>query len=190
MSVQNALPWLEGSGPENRAPAEAIRASIAREMRYLLTISRDASRPHAVHPAGVSHSLGVCLIEDWNMARGNKRGADAKMAAGMPTFVDVKLSEADRENFLMSLGDDLDAVRVLQTFANDGYRVGVAWSGEHQSYTVSVTCRDEESENSGLCMTSFAGDLTRGILLAWYKHDVMCKRQWRSFVPPRDEAFG
>lgn len=190
MSTQQPLPGLEGPWPENRTTAETIRASIAREMRYLLTISRDASKPYAIRQAGIVHSLGVCLIEDWDMARGKGKGGNPRQPAGMPTFVDVKLSEADRENFLTSLGDDLDAVKVLQSFADDGYRVGVSWSGEHQSYTVSVTCRDEESENNGLCMTSFAGDLSRGILLAWFKHDVVCKRKWLAFLPPREEAFG
>lgn len=169
---------------------QSIRASIAREMRYLLSISRDAGKPYAVRQAGVVHSLGVCIIEDWNMGRGKGRVGQAAGNGNLPTFVDVKLTESDRENFLASLGDDLDAVRVLQSFADEGYRVGVSWSGEHQSYTVSVTCRDVESENNGLCMTSFAGDLARGILLAWFKHDVICERRWQSRVPPREESFG
>lgn len=124
------------------------------------------------------------------MARGKGRAVDQKSGGNLPTFVDVKLGEADRENFLQWLGDDVDAVRCLQAFADDGYRVGVTWSGEHQTYTVSATCRDEESENNGLCMTSFAGDLTRAILLAWYKHDVICKRKWAAYKPVQSEAFG
>lgn len=175
---------------DNSGTRRSIRASIAREMQYLLTISRDAGKPYGLRQAGIAHSLGVCIIEDWNMARGKGRVGQVTGGGNLPTFVDVKLSEADRENFLSSLGDDLDAIRVLQGFADDGYRVGVAWSGEHQSYTVSVTCRDPESENNGLCMTSFAGDLTRGILLAWFKHDVVCSRRWKSRVPPREESFG
>jgi hypothetical protein len=181
----------DGAGDSlKRVPAEIIRASIARELRYLFASSRNASGGFRMNPAGVAHSVGVCIIEDWNMARGRGKAGESRAGGAMPAFVDVKLSEADRENFLASLGDDLDAVKALQSFADDGYRVGVAWSGEHQTYTVSVTCRDEESENNGLCMTSFAGDLSRGILLAWFKHDVVCKRRWKSFVPPREESFG
>lgn len=190
MSVQRRLPGFDGAGPGIRAPAEAIRASIARELRYLLALSRMPVRGYRPTPAGIVHSVGVCLIEDWNMGRGKGRATEGRAGGSLPTFVDVKLSESDRENFLASLGDDFDAVRVLQSFADDGYRVGVAWSGEHQTYTVSVTCRDDESENNGLCMTSFSGDLSRGILLAWFKHDVLCKRKWKSFVPPREESFG
>lgn len=190
MSGQLSL-WSDGSNqPENGLGGHNPRASLRREMLYLLTSSRDTGRGNRIPPAGIVHSLGVCLIEDWNMTRGKGKSGQGRAGSGMPVFVDVKLTEADRENFLASLGDGVDAVRVLQSFADDGYRVGVSWVGEQQSYTVSVTCRDEESENNGLCMTSFAGDLTRGILLAWFKHDVLCQRRWKAFVPPREESFG
>lgn len=190
MSVQKALPGFEGLGSVKRVPAEAIRASIGREMAYLLARSRDTGRGFGLSPAGVAHSLGVCLIEDSNMARGKGKGGFEGKGSNLPTFVDVKLSPEDKESFLASLGDDLDAVKCLQAFADDGYRVGVTWSGEHQTYTVSATCRDDESENNGLCMTAFSRDLTQAILLLWYKHDVLCKRQWKAFEPKPTERFG
>jgi hypothetical protein len=132
----------------------------------------------------------VCITEDWNMARGKGKGSAVGQGGGLPTFVDVKLSAEERENFLAWMGDDIDAVKCLQSFADDGYRVGVAWSGEHQTYTVSATCRDEESENNGLCMTSFSRSLSQAVLLAWYKHDVVCKRKWKVFEPGETERFG
>lgn len=190
MSVQQCLPGFEGLGSVKRPTADAIRASIARELRFLFASSRETGSGFRMTPAGLVHSVGVCILEDYQLSRGKGKGQNPGKSAAMPTFVDVKLTEADRENFLSSLGDSLDAVRVLQSFADDGYRVGVSWSGEHQSYTVSVTCRDEESGNNGLCMTSFAGSLERGILLAWYKHDVICKRVWTDRIPPREETFG
>jgi len=190
MSMQSKLPGFEGWGPENRPTADAIRASIAREMLYLLTISRDAGKPYTIREAGVVHSLGVCVIEDWNMARGKSVGKGEKAGGNLPTFIDVKLDEGQREDFLAWLGDDLDAVKCLQSFADSGYRVGLAWSGEHQTYTASVTCRDEDSPNNGLCMTSFSRGLTQAILLAWYKHDVICNRQWKAFEPKPTEVFG
>lgn len=190
MSVQKLLPGFEGVGVVIRQPAEAMRASLAREMAYLLASSRETSWGRRIAPAGLSHSIGVCLIEDWHMARGKGKASDKQGGGGLPTFIDVRLSAEDRENFLAFLGDDFDAVRVLQAFADDGYRVGVTWSGEHQTYTVSATCRNEESENMGLCMTAFSRDLAQGILLLWFKHDVVCGRQWRAFEPKPTERFG
>jgi len=190
MSMQSTLPGFEGRGGKLSTSAEALRASLAREMAYLLASSRNPCRGFSVSPAGIAHSLGVCLIEDGNMARGKGKGFESGKGAGLPTFVDVKLSSEQRENFLSWLGDDLDAVKCLQSFADQGYRVGVSWSGEHQTYTVSATCRDEESENNGLCMTSFSRSLTQAVLLAWYKHDVVCSRKWRQFDIAPTDTFG
>lgn len=172
MSEQYRL-WRDGSVyPEYGAGRQSIRASIGREMRYLLTISYDASRPGRIRPAGIAHSLGVCLIEDWNMARGKGQSKGASAGSAMPAFVDIKLSREDRAAFLEWYSPDADQVGLLQQFTDDGYRVGVSWSGEHQSYTVSVTCRDADSPNNGLCVTSFARLLPQAIALAWFKHDV------------------
>lgn len=193
MNMSGQLSYLcdgRGDGSENRPGTNAIRASIGREILYLLTISKDAGKPYAVREAGIAHSLGVCLIEDWHMARGKGKQSEGRANGNFPTFVDVKLDEAQRENFLAWLGDEQDAVKCLQQFADDGYRVGVAWSGEHQTYTVSVTCRDDDSANNGLCMTSFSRSLTQAVLLAWYKHDVVCRRVWTEFKPDQTEQFG
>lgn len=190
MSAQLSLPGFDGVSSVNRPTAIAIRASIAREMRYLLTISRDASRPYHVREAGVAHSLGVCLIEDYNLARGVGKGSKPGNAATMPRFVDVKLDSEAREQFLEWYSPDADQVRVLQDFADSGYRVGVTWSGEHQSYTVSATCRDTESENNGLCMTAFSGSLPKAIALLWFKHAVVCGYRWSNAALPPSEEFG
>lgn len=124
------------------------------------------------------------------MARGKGSKSSDRQLSGLPVFVDVKLAMEDKDNFIAWLQDGPDPVKLLQRFADDGYRVGVAWQGQQQAYTVSVTCRDEESENNGLCMTSFSRDLAQAVCLAWFKHDVVCRRQWRGFTPPDTEMFG
>lgn len=183
--------WGDGAGrSEVRPSAEALRASLGRELRYLLTIGIDAGKVTWITPAGITHSIGVCLIEDWNMARGKTPGRAVSNTTTMPRFVDVKLTQEDREAFISWSRLGGDRVVELQQFADSGYRVGVTWSGEHQAYTVSVTCRDEQSDNNGLCMTSFAGDLRQAIALAWYKHEVVCEFAWKKYAPKPEEAFG
>jgi len=180
MSDHTQLP-LEGFGQaENRPTDQSLRASLYREMRYLLTISSGASRVGHLSSAGVAHSLGVCLIEDWNMARGKSKGAGNGTGGTLPKFVDVRLSSEQREEFADHILSSAECAAALQHFADDGYRVGVSWSGEHQSYTVSVTCRQEGSDNEGLCMTSFAGDLVKAVSLAVYKHVVVTGGVWQN----------
>lgn len=183
--------WNIGvGGSDNRPTADAIRASIARELRYLLTISHDASKPFHVGHAGVAHSIGVCLIEDYNMARGKGKSEAGAAGNALPRFVDVKLTAEDRKAFLSWKDRGSDVVPVLQGLADTGYRVGVSWSGEQQAYTVSLTCRDAESVNSGLCMTSFAKTLETAIWLAVYKHDVVTEGSWVDGTFGGDEGFG
>ena len=191
MSVQAG--YLEDRGPDapdNGSGLAQRRAALHREMRYLLTISTEAGGAGRVAPAGLAHSLGVCLIEDWNMSRGKGKAVGTASTNAMPRFVDVKLTAEQKADFLSVKERYADSVRWLQDFADDGYRVGVTWSGEHQSYTVSLTCRDEKSPNNGLCMTSFAGDLVTAIALAVYKHCVVTDEQWLSGADSGTEAFG
>lgn len=191
MSVQTSFLGSVGlDASDNGSGLAQKRAALHREMRYLLTISTQTGRGGQVSPAGLAHSLGVCLIEEWNMARGGKKQVDDAKQAGMPRFVDVKLTADQKQEFLAIKDRYADSVRWLQDFADDGYRVGVTWSGEHQSYTLSLTCRDEKSPNFGLCMTSFAGDLVTVIALAVYKHCIITDEKWLGAVESASEAFG
>lgn len=159
-------------------------------MRRVLASNRDARAGDRIPSAGVAHCLGVWVIRDYAMARGKSAEKSQGQAAGMPTFVDVRLTTAEREAFLAWYGEGVDAVRVLTLFADSSYRVGVAWVGAQQSYTVSVTCRDVESPNNGLCMTSFAADVSVAVALAWYKHERLCGGVWRGTGRGDAEVFG
>lgn len=190
MSVQLSM-WDSGAGnPENRVGADEFRARLGREMAYLLTISTNAGRVGQVTPSGVASSLSVCLIEDWHMSRGKVKGGNRESAATMPRFVDVRLTAEQRIEFgRFELLHD-DGVRALQSLADDGYRVGVTWSGEQQAYTVSLTCRNAESPNNGLCMTSFAKTLRDAIRLTVFKHVVVTDEKWLEATFGSDEEFG
>lgn len=190
MSGQLGL-WDDVPGnPKTGAGGEEFRARLAREIRYLLTINTDAGGGTRVSPSGVAHSLAVCLIEDWHMSRGKGKGADSTRAVAMPRFVDVKLTAEQREEFQTWESRGGDLVTFLQSLADDGYRVGVSWSGEQQAYTVSLTCRQEGSVNAGLCMTSFARTLSTALWLALYKHLEVTREQWMEGAFGGSEDFG
>lgn len=124
------------------------------------------------------------------MARGNGKGKQAANAATMPKFVDVKLSQDEKADFLRQDYDDKFLVTVLQSLCDDGYRVGCTWSSETQAYTVSVTCRNFESPNNGLCMTSFAKTIRQAIGLAVYKHTVVTDEVWLGEAGAGSDEFG
>ena len=190
MSVQLGL-FDDGSDRSiNGSGNDAKLESLKREMRYLLTISHNAGGVGQPTPAGIAHAFGVCLIEGWNMARGKGGSKEAGNATAMPRFVDVKLTAEQRVEFTTWEKRGGDLITFLQSLAADGYRVGVTWSGEHQSYTVSLTCRDPHSVNDGLCMTSFAGTLSTALWLAIYKHVVVTEENWLGGLSASEADFG
>lgn len=124
------------------------------------------------------------------MARGNGKGTKAGNTAAMPKFVDVKLSQEQKAQFLKQPWDDVEVIRELQGLCDDGYRVGCSWSGEQQAYTVSLTCRNPDSPNNGLCMTSFARFLSTAVALALFKHRVITEGVWLGDAGSGSEDFG
>lgn len=124
------------------------------------------------------------------MSRGKAKAGNGAASGILPRFVDVKLTQEEREQFSEWFSPDGDQTIVIQWFADNGYRVGVSWSGEHQSYTASATCRNTDDPNNGLCMTAFSGDLSKAIALLWWKHHHLANGDWNSRVEPVKEAFG
>jgi len=178
MSEQEQLPLWGSDGPKIGAGRAEASESLWREVRYLLTISTGSGRGGRLSPTGIVHSLGVCLIEGWNMARGKNGAAKEETQGNLPRFVDVRLTPEQRAEFSTQILTADECAQFIMSATSDGYRIGVSWSGEHQSYTVSMTCRNPNSPNFGLCMTSFAGDLEKAISLANYKHCIVTKEVW------------
>lgn len=120
------------------------------------------------------------------MARGRDRQEVKGSAGSMPRFVDVKLDQTQKAAFLEWEWNDAQIIDRIQQLTLTGYRFGCSWSGEQQAYTVSMTCRNEESPNNGLCMTSFARFLKQAMRLALFKHDVVTEGAW--ILPGTDES--
>jgi len=185
---QLPLPGLDDS--DYRAGGQSHRASLGRELLYLLTINTQARIGRDISKSGLAYSISICLLEASIVARGKGGGDNGTTAAVMPRFVDVKLTTEQRAEFADHVLSPDDCVKFLMSATDDGYRIGVTWSGEHQAYTVSMTCRNTDSPNNGQCMTSFAGNLVTAISLASYKHHIVTKELWSSAAVPPGEEFG
>jgi len=177
-------------GGEFTVGAAKKSASIHRSMVWCLTSSTEAGKGRGLTPAGLAHTFAVCLLEMAIMARGAKKVAEDTGKTGLPRFVDVKLTPEARSEFQSMSYTPQEIVAFLQGLCDDGYRVGCSWSGETQSYTVSLTCRDPKSANAGLCMTSFAGTLHMAVSLAVYKHTVYTGEKWLGDGESVAEMFG
>jgi hypothetical protein len=167
-----------GDRGESTSGAAQKRASTHRSILWCLTSGSNAGGGVQVSPAGIAHTFAVCMTEITLMVRGAKKTAVETGKAGMPRFVDVKLSVDQRKDFSSRQYADSHLVLELQKLCDAGYRVGCTWSAETTSYTVSLTCRDEDSENYNLCMTSFAGSIHTAVALALYKHQEVTGGSW------------
>jgi len=143
-----------------------------------------------ISQAGLAHTFAVCMLESAEMARGAGKSGKSGNAAAMPKFVDIKLSQEEKADFVARNYDDKFLVTVLQSLCDDGYRVGCAWDAERQAYTVSLTCRNFDSPNNGLCMTSFAKNIRTAVGLAVYKHTVITVEDWLGEAGAGSEDFG
>jgi len=180
-----------GRFPPDNGLGRAIKsAGIARSMVWCLTSSTQTRQQGYVPPAGLCHTFAVCCLELELMTRGIKKGSAAEDRGGLPRFVDVKLSHEERVAFSTRAYSAEELVTGLQRLTDAGYRVGCSWSGDTQSYTVSLTCRDSGSPNHGQCMTSFARTLDKAVALALYKHTEVTRGVWLGEGGADSEAFG
>lgn len=170
-----------GSGNVERS------AAVHRHLVFLLTSLTDARLARYMSKSGVSHDFGVCMIEVGIMARGKKTAPEGVNGGVLPRFIDVRLSQEQRAEFKAASYTPQSLALFLEEMCASGYRVGCAYSGERGSFTVSFTCRDDQSPNHNLCMTSFAGDLLTAIALACFKHSVVTEGVW---VVEGDSAGG
>lgn len=142
---------------------------------YFLYESRDWGTP-----AQMARDLTALL--HWESAKmANKKGTDIPENGKQWTrFIDIPLggySGAD-------LGDrypdwdtfDADLVALL----SGGYRVAVSYNEANHSFIASVTCRATGDPNNGCTFTSFAGDWTKALQVACFKHFVVAKGVWSS----------
>lgn len=177
-------------GTDSSSGLAEKRAAVHHSLWWALTSSTEGGRGRGLTDTALAHTFAVCMLEMDTMARGGKKAVETVKPGGMPRFVDIKLTAEDRADFSRQTYTPDQVVTMLQSLCDDGYRVGCTWSGEQQSYTVSITGRDPVGVNFGLCMTSFAPTLHKAVSLALYKHTVVTEERWLGDGPRDEMDFG
>ena len=120
----------------------------------------------------------------------NKKRSRNKGGFGDWEFVDVKVTKADKASFKdWSTKTAADSVDLLSTLVNSGYKLSVSWSDYSDCYTASLSCTEEGLANYHLVMTSRSDELWEAVMLALYKHYVMCHDEtWPTDKP--DDTWG
>lgn len=174
-------------GARKLAAAVVLPSHMYSDALAFLGACRSKKPVSRMSPASLVHWFGVWEIGVNIVARGQKKQQASTNGSAPPAFVDVKLNPEQRVEFAAWQYSDMELLGWLQELVNEGYRIGLSWSNEQQSYFASLTGRDGTGSNEGCCMTSFAGDARKALALAYYKHRYVCEGVWKA---PDEEGLG
>lgn len=114
------------------------------------------------------------------MARGKPKQAARPTARGnqWTNFVEISLAGHDLAQIDAAFGDVDTLMDALSSMLTEGYRVSLSYNPQNDAIIASVTCKDDESVNTGCTFTSFAMDWLGALRIAAYKHFVVTEQNW------------
>lgn len=91
------------------------------------------------------------------------------------TFVQYRLNAQEKKDFAEWKEKSADRLEDLLVMSIEkGYKMSVSWDEAHDCFIGSMTCKDEESPNYNMCMTSRDSQWYSALLMNVYKTDVLC----------------
>jgi hypothetical protein len=106
-------------------------------------------------------------------------------------FVNIKVAPDQKSDFLKwakTAQDDLGTF--LINLVGAGYKLSANCDEQNDCFIVAVTGTQASRENRGLCVTSRSDDLIEAILLAMYKHFVICDSGSWGAPEERNDSWG
>lgn len=111
------------------------------------------------------------------VTNGKSRGRGKSKGDPVPSvqfeYVNINLSEGDKEQIAATEFDAVRALDWLCALAVDGYKVSVSHHSETDCYIVSVTSTRKTNEDYNRCVTSRSNDSDKAWLTAMYKFEVL-----------------
>lgn len=103
-------------------------------------------------------------------------------------FVNLRLTADDKPKFVAWADDNApDLGTLLDNMVGSGYKMSMNLDSQNDCYIVAVTGTGDARDNKGLCMTSRADDLVEALMMAVYKHVVLCNSG--SWGKPEDRSL-
>ena len=127
------------------------------------------------------------------MARGKANGNSKveKSTQWNTKFVDISLAGRTMEDIEKAFPSYESIFDVATAMLEDGYRFGLSYNRQNDSFICSVTSKDEASANFGCTFTAFAGDWYTALQVALYKHKIVAGEVWGAAGEAKDRAaFG
>lgn len=110
------------------------------------------------------HIVQLAPTEEYAMARYDRS-----------VFAALSLSTEDEKRFTEWVTQQkVEPVEAMKKFTGDGFKISVSWVFDQNSFCLSVIGTKETRLHDGMVMTSWSDDLEEVILIAAYKHYVVC----------------
>lgn len=166
--------------PSNRHYVETIME--VEELRLTITdlVQRSRDRPislnHLKYPTNFYFRTIETMCQEIGtiMAKHTNRRSPSQKNSFDVTFVDVRLSAQDKEQFTSYMLQEADELNLnLADFIADDHKFSVTWDDENKCFIASATCRDEGSINHNCCISSRSQEWYEAMQLTVFKATVL-----------------
>lgn len=92
-------------------------------------------------------------------------------------FINIEMDDKHEKAFTAYHGLHIDKMgKLVSELAADGNKIGISFDGDNECFIISVTCKDESSDNHNKCYTSRSDDWVEALMIALYKWDEIFGR--------------
>lgn len=177
-----------------RNPQVASTNRLVREIHAIRKLLMRRSKLRGKLPSGMLVEIQEMLLwggyleleirERLGMAKPNDRQSTWK------GFVDVKLTEQEKENFTQWDVHDNDLFLLLAEAVVAGHKQSLTWNKQNETYVFSFTGNEGAGKHEGYTLSAFAGDWYIALRVLLYKHHVLLEGDWSKAKDRPTENIG
>lgn len=116
--------------------------------------------------------------QDQKDARKAANAQPAPAGDGWKGFVNVELSDAQKPLVKALMSDMPRCWVVVWDLVDAGYKLTISNDATHNSYNVSMTCRNLKDRNMGLTLTGRGGTVEGAVASFVFKHSDILEGDW------------
>jgi len=103
-------------------------------------------------------------------------------------FANIDLTAEDKEAIKGGVLDGDSVLDICGNMLGTGHKIALSYDPEKDTITAAATGVYTYCKNAGLTLTCFARTITDVLTVLAYKHDVVAKEDWTSFVRGKRQA--
>jgi len=105
-------------------------------------------------------------------------------------FVDVKLSDVQRDAFSSWDVHDEELYEIVATVVQGGFKLSTTYNSGNDTFTATLTGQNGTGDADGYSMSSFAPDWYNALRLLVFKHTVILEGDWARAAQAESAKWG